>query len=153
AEVKLAGYEFWHEALGVKGVLGKLLDGMTRTVLDPARALVREALGADLFLRWETPRGKPGLRIGILKDNGRKASWASMSGAEKAITGMGIMLAFTGMDNAPSLLWTECEVMTSTTEAQFLRALSTMVPPMTGLLVLTHHGDADMGDLYAVERW
>ncbi len=152
SERRLAALTKWATALGLKGLAGKILADQFSPMVQPAAALVRRVLpDAELAVSWETPRGNPGMRLFLNRNNGEKVvAYKAMSGAEKAIVGTAVALAFAGSEAPPNLLCLECEVMDDAVEKRYLEALADLAGP-TSLLVMTHHGHDDLG-VYAIRN-
>ena len=53
-------------------------------------------------------------------------------------------LSFAGAESPPNLICLECEVMDDVVEKRYLEALADLAGP-TSLLVMTHHGNGDLG--------
>jgi len=152
AEARLKALTEWAQALGLKGLAGQILLKQFHPVMAPAAELVRQVLpDAELAISWETPRGNPGLRLFLHRMPGeRLVSYNAMSGAEKAIVGTAVILAFAGLNGAPAIMCLECEVMDDDVEARYLAAIHSVAGD-TGLLVMTHHGKRNTGP-YAVRE-
>ena len=143
-ELRLKALKSWISAIGLKGLTGTWLSKTLGAVMGPAKSLVRSVIpGAELGLSWETPRGKPGLRIELRRENATSA-YATMSGAERAIIGTALILSFAGVKRPPSILVFECEVMDRHTQEAYLKAVANLAGP-SGLLITTHHGESDLG--------
>ena len=150
AEKRLAALTAWGDALGLKGLAGRLMAEKFEPVVAPAAALVQSVLpDCEFVVGWETPRGNPGMRV-FLKRGEAEIAYSTMSGAERAIVGTALVMAFAGVKRAPSILCLECEVMDDNTEKRFLDALHTLAGE-TSLLVMTHHGHDDLG-IYKVRN-
>ena len=150
AERRLEALKLWSEALGLKGLAGKMLADQFLPVIEPAGALIRRTLPeTGIKIKWYTPRGKPGMRVYLVRGDDEIA-YSAMSGAERAVVGTALILAFAGLKTPPAVLCLECEVMDDQTEERYLEALADLAGP-TALLVMTHHGHNDMG-IYTIRN-
>ena len=138
SEARLTAFEAWQKAF--QDALRKELRNMALPVFEMAIDLISSIWpGETLRLSWETPRGKPGLSVGLWKMGGKDRPWAALSGAERGVIGLAIALCLSaGYGKKPLLLMAECETMTDTTQEKSLTAAA-RIAGVTQLLFTTHH--------------
>jgi len=130
----------------MKGAMSTVMALTLGPALAPAEMLVTDALpGYRLELAWEDQRGNPGLRIGLSFFGQTSIPWAGMSGVQRAIVGVGLTLAVaSAQGNPPALLLTDGDAFDRYTIGEYLAALDGLAGPVTGLVVTSHHEDAEI---------
>lgn len=137
-EARLSAFEAWQRAF--QAALRAELREMAAPVLGAADGLISQVWpGESLRLSWETPRGKPGLSIGLWSKAAGERPWVALSGAEKGVLGLALAICLSaGHGKQPLLLTAECEAMSDHTQERFLTAAHEIAGE-TQLLFTTHH--------------